>query len=374
MARLYNGFNALALGQAINNTNDAVHQRRLNGLNALGGALQDFARSYQEEEEKKQQRQSALDFLTGNGMSESDANALVNSGIAPGELTRYMQGRIDAAIDKADDRAYSEKRYGIERADAIADQKAGFEHAEKMFDKSSKQNALIAMLGQIFGNMASINAKDWGNSRKGDERYQSSLDALNELATEHPELAPLAKLAASNNPFARGATAEDLETDKGWNNELNELDSMLYGGTYDEDILDYMKSHKEDSNEQKNNYLKYLQDNNKFSYILSRPDLFGDALAGYTANADNKKLSPYLLLQKAIGSNTTDPQRKRQIKVQDYNEMVAKAQEKLENYANNRVDAEFSDDEIRALWKKPKNRGVLRRKYGKKIVELNLER
>ena len=373
MARLYNGFNALALGSAINNTNNNVHNNRMTGLQMLGSSLQDVARAKKEEDEKQAQKKSAMDFLTGNGMSEADATALANSGVAPGELAMYMRGQLDKKADTADQRSYEEKIYGIKRADAIADQKAGFEHAEKMFDKSSKQNILISTLGQIFGLLGSINAKDWGNSIKGEERYRDALEALNELAAQNPELAPLAKMVANNSPFAKGTSEVDLDNDRGLKNELNDLDSFLYGGTYDEDIQDYMKYHKDDSDEQKNNYFKYLQDNNKFSYMLSRPDLFGDALAGYTANADNKKLSKHLLLQKAIGNNTTAPQRNRQIDLENYDKMVADAQKKLDNYANNRIPADFSDEEIKALWKTPKNRGVLRRKYGQKIKDLKLE-
>ena len=374
MARLYNGFNALALGQAINNTNNDIHNRRMTGLQMLGSSLQDLARAHKEEEEKQAQKQSALDFLTGNGMSQESAQAMVNSGIAPGELTMYMRGQLDKKADTADQRAYEEKMYGIKRADSVADQKAGFEHAEKMFDKSSKQNTLISSLGQIFGLLGSINAKDWGNSIKGEERYRDALEALNELAAQNPELAPLAKMVANNSPFAKGPSEVDLDTDRGLENELNDLDSMLYGGTYDEDIQDYMKYHKDDSDEQKNNYFKYLQDNNKFSYMLSRPDLFGDVLAGYTANADNKKLSKHLLLQKAIGSNTTLPQRDREIKKKNYDKMVANAKKKIENYANNRVNADFSDEEIKALWEEPRYREVLLRKYGQqKIKDLKLE-
>ena len=141
MARLYNGFNALALGQAINNTNDAVHQRRLSGLNALGGALQDFARSYQEEEEKKRQRQSAMDFLTGNGMSPENAQAMVNSGIAPGELTKYMQGRLDKIEDLNAANARADFEYGRAREDKLNDEEWNREmdNLDKMQESHEKR-------------------------------------------------------------------------------------------------------------------------------------------------------------------------------------------------------------------------------------------
>lgn len=315
MARLYNGFNALALGQAINNTNDAVHQRRLSGLNALGGALQDFARSYQEEEEKKRQRQSAMDFLTGNGMNPENAQAMVNSGIAPGDLTKYMQGRIDAASDKADDRAYSEKRYGIERTDKLSDRDAQWAHDLEVWAKqngvTNEQAIKMAIFGQLMNNRGIILSKNYGNSRAGVDDLNSNTSQLQDFMKNNPSFAfdigllPQGNLVEDENKF------------------------------YDEDIVEKLKElgNKSVTDAQREEYLKELQKANKLTYVQSNPELFRDALTIFVANADNKKLSPYLNLERVIGGTTTAPQRNREQKAAAFANKVASIKSKLESEA-----------------------------------------
>ena len=323
MARLYNGFNALALGQAINNTNDAIHQRRLSGLNALGGSLQDLAKAYREDQEKKLQKQSAMDFLTGNGMSPESAESVVNSGVAPGELAMYMMGRIDRKADTADERAYAagvrkegydreDAIYGRNRADTLADREAQWAHdfedwAQKngiSYEQAVKQ----AQFGALMNNLATITAKDWGNSRAGMEQYNSGLKALEDFTTLNPEFANVLKTL--NNPYPK-------------------KDGKQY---YNEDIVEMLmkygdKLHTDDEREE---YLKELQRANKLTHVLSNPELFADALAIFVANADNKRLSPYLNLERVIGGTTTAPQRKREQEDAAFASKVASIKSKLE--------------------------------------------
>lgn len=314
MARLYNGFNALALGQAINNTNDAVHQRRLSGLNALGGALQDFARSYQEEEEKKRQRQSAIDFLTGNGMSPESAKNVVNSGVAPGELAMYMQGRLDKKSDTEDERAYADKIYGRNRADALSDRDAQWAHELKDFAMKNgityEQAVKQAQFGALMNNLATITAKDWGNSRAGKEQRNSAVKAIEEFTTLNPEFANVM-------------------------GTLNIPSEIAGDGYYDEDIVDKLKSlgDKSVTDAQREEYLKELQKANKLTYVQSNPELFRDALTIFAANADNKKLSPYLNLERVIGGTTTAPQRNREQEAAAFASKVASIKSKLESEA-----------------------------------------
>lgn len=355
MARLYNGFNSLALGQAINNTNNDIHNRRMTGLQMLGSSLQDLARAHKEEEEKQAQKQSALDFLTGNGMSQASAQAMVNSGIAPGELTKYMQGRLDKKADTEDERSYEDKIYGRNRADALSDRDAQWAHDLEMWAKqngiTNEQAIKMAVFGHLMNNRGVILSKDHGNSRAGVDELNANTSQIQDFMKNNPSFAFNLNLLSQGNVNA----AND--------------------GYYDEDIAAKLRKYgsKEYNDDDRESLLKDLGEHDKLSYIMGNP-YFNDAILAFGANVDKKELMKQVNLQRLLGGNTTETQRDREIKVQKYKKMVAKAQEKLDNYANNRVDADFSDEEIRALWKKPKNRGVLRRKYGKKIVELNLER
>lgn len=161
MANLYNGFNALALGQAINNTHNGIANRNITGLQVLGDSLSDFFKAredaqkeadrkksaldyllsrggenvdrqqaesivgalgpenglsvllgeiYKKEdnatntEKEAAQRQSALDFLMGAGkMDEATAEGLVGS-VGAGEAAKYMAGRISSGEDYARNR------------------------------------------------------------------------------------------------------------------------------------------------------------------------------------------------------------------------------------------------------------------------------
>ena len=145
MARLYNGFNALALGSAINNTNNNVHNNRMTGLQMLGSSLQDVARAKKEEDEKELRRQSAMDFLTGNGMSQENAQNMVNTGIEPGQLALYMQGRLDKAKDTEAANARSDFEYERAREDKLNDEEWNKEIADldKMQDAREQRQKEI---------------------------------------------------------------------------------------------------------------------------------------------------------------------------------------------------------------------------------------
>lgn len=176
MARIYNGFNALAIGNGINNTQNNILDRRITGINALGGSLQDFARAMKEEEEKEAQKQSAMDFLMGNGMSVENATSLANSGIAPGELALYMQGRLDKASDTEAERAYKE---GLEEKNFNRDRSASIEDNEYNALNTRYQTLLAkAQTGALM-------------SQSDVDELNSVKQQINDWLAKHPNYTPM---------------------------------------------------------------------------------------------------------------------------------------------------------------------------------------
>lgn len=198
MARLYNGFNALALGQAINNTNNDIHNRRMTGLQMLGEGVKDYLK----EREEEQRKQSAIDFLVGNGMTQENASSLANSGIEPGQLALYMQGRLDKTADTTDERKYAEdvRKEGYNRADfeynrnlsdtrADKEKQLAYDEAqdEKKFNRSRaasiEDKEFEAINGEIFTLEAKANSgtlmsqQDWDNLANAKRRRAEWLKA-----------------------------------------------------------------------------------------------------------------------------------------------------------------------------------------------------
>lgn len=326
MARLYNGFDALRLGQAINAMHNANADRNITALNAIAQSVGDFVREREAANEKRQQRQSAMDFLTGNGMDREKAESLVNTGVAPGELAMYMTGRIDKKADTEDERAYAagvrkegydraDFEYGRNRADTLKDREDQWAHDLDVWMRQNgithNQAVKLAQFGALMNERAAIAAKDWGNSRAGVEKYNSVTKALEDFTSRNPEFANVYGMLSNNGVQDSGA------------------------GFYDEDITDRLKAlgDKSVTDEQREEYLKELQKANKLTYVQSNPELFKDALTIFAANADNKKLSPYLNLERVIGGATTAPQRKREQEDAAFANKVASIKSKLESEA-----------------------------------------
>ena len=294
MARIYNGFNALGLGQAINNTNDMVNARRVNGLQALGGAIEDFMRERDEQAKEQRRRQSAIDYLTGTGgMDEAKASQMVDT-ITPEQAVLYLTGRLDKQADKADEREYQELDYLNKRADMLADKRK--DKIDDWNDWVSKNNitygqaAKQAQFGQLMQQLGLISAKDWGNSRQGVDQYNDTINALKQFAEKNNEYMDV--LGLINPSFGNAGN----------------------NGFYDEDIKAMLRKlgGKDTTDQQREDYLKELIRNDKFSYILDNPN-FSDAKSEFIANVNNKKLMPFVNLQKLIGTNTTQTQRNKQI-------------------------------------------------------------
>lgn len=303
MARIYNGFNALGLGQAINNTNDMVNARRVNGLQALGGAVEDFMREREEQAKEQRRRQSAIDYLTGTGgMDEAKASQMVET-ITPEQAVLYLTGRLDKQADTKSEHEYEQSIHDRNRGEQLEDKI--FDNAYAWEDWLRKngitygQAAKQAQFGQLMQQLGLISAKDWGNSRQGVDQYNDTINALKQFAEKNNEYMDV--LGLINPSFG--------------NAENN--------GFYDEDIKAMLRKlgGKDTTDQQREDYLKELIRNDKFSYILDNPN-FSDAKSEFIANVNNKKLMPYVNLQKLIGTNTTQTQRNKQIQNNDFNTRI----------------------------------------------------
>ena len=198
MARIYNGFNALAIGNGINNTQNNILDRRITGINALGGSLQDFARAMKEEEEKEAQKQSAIDFLMGNGMSVENATSLANSGIAPGELALYMQGRLDKASDTEASNKREDYIYGRNRSDSLFDKEDERAYKEGLEEKIFNRDRSASIEDNEYNALNTRYQTLLAKAQTGALMSQSDVDELNSVKQQindwlakHPNYTPM---------------------------------------------------------------------------------------------------------------------------------------------------------------------------------------
>lgn len=294
MARIYDAFNALGLGQAINGLHNGIGARNTSALQLLGGELKDYFAQRAEEQKEAARKQDAIDFLMGRGgMDEASARQFAGT-VDPSEAVRYMQGRLDSKADKEDEREYQEQRYLDERADRIADRAAEWAHD---FEDWSKKNGISyqqavkqAQFGQLMQQLGVISAKDWGDSRKGVDQYNDTISAIKKFAEANPEY--LDVLGVVNGSFGGGKGNGYFFEDK--------IKKLIENGG--KDVTDA----------QREAILEDLENHGEFSNIIGDPR-YTDAIAKFTANVDNRKLMPYIRLQKLIGNNTTQKQRNSQI-------------------------------------------------------------
>ena len=121
MARIFNGFDALALGQAVNNLHNGMQQQRMTGLQMLGNGIQDFLQNLEDEKREQQRKRSAIDYLTGTGgMDEAKASQMVDT-ITPEQAVLYLTGRLDKKADTADERGYEQTIHDRNRGEALED-------------------------------------------------------------------------------------------------------------------------------------------------------------------------------------------------------------------------------------------------------------
>lgn len=179
MARLYNGFDALGIGNAIANTQNNIMQQRASTIQSFGNTLLDqLAQQRQERMQREKEealRKSAIDYLTSAGGIESaQAQSLVNSGVNPGDITRYVLGRNDQ-------RAENDRNYNRGRADALFDREDERVYNEQQRDAlwaHEKETTGRNWAGQMLsGAFAAQNSK-----MMNDIPSQAELDEFNNVA------------------------------------------------------------------------------------------------------------------------------------------------------------------------------------------------
>lgn len=332
MGRLYNGFNALGIGQAINDIQNERLAMRNSGLQALGGAVQDVFRAKAEQDRERNRRKSAIDYLVGNGLDDAKATQMVDT-ITPEQAVLYLTGRLDKKADTEDERKYESDIYNRNRADAqedkVLDNAYAWEDWLRKNNITYEQAAKQAQFGQLMQQLGLISSKDWGNSRQGVDQYNDTINALKTFSEKNPEFMDVLGL------IQQGM--------KGGDNKY-----------FDEDIKARLRElgSKGVTDQQREDYLKELINNDKFSYILDNPN-FSDAKSEFIANVNNKKLMPYVNLQKLIGTNTTQTQRNKQINEADFNNRVNSLYDAILKAARGKGEfPKVNDKELKALEKK----------------------
>lgn len=316
MARLYDAFNALALGNAINSMQNERARQKISGLQALGGSLQDYFQQRDIERKEAAQKQSALDYLMGTGrMDEGKANGLVGS-IGPGEAVKYFQGRLDDETDRQKqwgredfvyDRNLKDSRYDRKNErdwqTIIRDEQWAHDkevNAQALLDwmkrngityrQGIKQMAANAIMNQL----GVVTSKDYGNSVQGIKDREAVANALKEFIKKNPEFAGLSGFS-------------DID--------LGDVDYEFLDDNIIKKFMELSDStHTDDEREE---YAKRLQDNSKLSYVMGS-DKFNDAINKFIMNANNEELDRHLLLKDLIGKRTTAPQREREIETSDH--------------------------------------------------------
>ena len=292
MARLYNGFDALMLGRAINDMHNGYADRTNSALRALSDSVSDYIGKRAEEEKEAARRKSAIEYLMGNGYDQQKAEQFVNV-VDPSEAVRYSQSRLDKAADTADEREYEQTIHDRNRGEQISDRDAEWAHDFEDFVTKSGitygQAVRQMQFSQLMQQLGLITSKDWGNSRKGVDQYNDTIRTLQDFAKENPEFTAI--LGTIKHSFDNGENK----------------------GYYDEDIKDRLRElgAKDFTDQQREEYLKELIDNDKFGYIVGNPD-FSDAILKFGANVDKKNLMKQVNLQRLLGNTVTETQRVKQ--------------------------------------------------------------
>lgn len=175
MARLYNGIDGLGLGRSVNDLWNQQYLQRKQNMDSFANGMTQLMQGLGEQREQARQKQSAIDFLTRNGMTAADAQSLADSGLAPGELTKYMQGRLDKSVDLKAAQERADFEYGRAREDKLNDEEWDREIAD--LDKMQKRKDEIedSEFKAINEEIAILQSKING----GGLVSQADLDAMN---------------------------------------------------------------------------------------------------------------------------------------------------------------------------------------------------
>lgn len=301
MARIYNGFNALGLGQAINDMgnqrftrNKSINDQFANGLGYLAQVVSDK----QDDNDKKEAALALGSRLGIDGLTEM-------SGSMSGEdLAKYVLGYKD----KSDDRKYAEGEFDRQQA-------AGYDDWLKKNNITNQQEMKRYVLGQLFGSLNANDVKDWGRSYNGVLTHNKLVRALKEYSAFDPELQNA--LEGLDLAEVTLGSPESLEYDDGIKARI---DSIIESGNA-EDIEPFLNEL------QKIGQLSYAQKN------------FGDQLQNMLRLADGKKLTNNLLTQQLLKSygTVTRPQRDREQKAADKAADREQLWKQMEAYANDKT-------------------------------------
>lgn len=278
MARIFNGFDALGLGQAVNNLHNGMQQQSISALEKLAGGLQDAFAQRREEQLANEQKMAAIDLLSNSGMYDRQKAENMVGALGAGEAAKFLTGQLATQDEREYNKGLRDEQW-----------KHDLEDWTKKNDITYAQAVKQMQFGNLMQQLGLISAKDWGNSRQGVDQYNDTIGALKAFSEKNPEFMDVL-----------GIIQQGM---KGSDNKY-----------FDEDIKARLRElgSKGVTDQQREDYLKELIRNDKFSYILDNPN-FSDAKSEFIANVNNKKLMPFVNLQKLIGTNTTQTQRNKQI-------------------------------------------------------------
>lgn len=324
MSRIYNGFDALGIGNAIRATNGNTYQMQQNALDRLssfGDKMKEYLLEQKERKDAERQRASAIQYLANGGVNPEKAQAIVDS-IGAKEAAQTALGEEVAARTRAankEDEIDREKRgegYKIsaeERANKrdIEAEKRAYEDWLAKNNITYSQGVKSSQFGQLMQNLGITKSKDWGNSRQGIEQYNSDVKAIKDFVEKNPEYANVLNLI-------------DLQG----NNYGND-------GYYDEDIeskIDTILNMTEnDRTPQIEDFLTDLEKNNKLSYAKGK---FGDKIKSMLRYGDGKKLSRFITAQDEGNGVVTHAGRAKEIRDNEENVRLANVKKSLQKWYN----------------------------------------
>ena len=224
MARLYNAFNALALGDAINNRENTIYGRRMSVIDSLSNSLQDHFERKRQDEMEAQQKTSAVEFLKTLGMNDADAASYVNSMGAKDAVSAMFSKK------NADD------AYVRQRDDRRQDTKDAWDREDSMHTRDRTEHSLDAGFNRLYDSYIAQQTKvrDGVPSRLDMEEYNRVYGALAKFVKEHPEYGVV--LAEK---MMEGGSGSGITTREDYIDALNALDKE---GVVDSSELADLKS------------------------------------------------------------------------------------------------------------------------------------
>lgn len=183
MANLYNGFNALALGQAINNMHGGLANRKITGLQILGESMKDALQAREDAEKDAARKKSALDYLLSRGGENVDrrqAESIVGAlgpenglSVLLGEISKKEADTANAGKEAAQKKSAIEYLTGAGKMDQAT--------AEGLVGSVGAGEAAKYMAGRI------SSGEDYARNRKDstlDRVYSSLTQSLDLLRSK----------------------------------------------------------------------------------------------------------------------------------------------------------------------------------------------